>query len=84
MTRRPWRSIVLAAAAASLVACSSESSETTAGEIAKCRDPRPQLCTADYNPVCGVRGDGTEKTYSNACSACADPAVTGHRPGACE
>jgi hypothetical protein len=42
------------------------------------------VCTAHYDPVCGALGDGTYKTYSNACSACSDAAVTGHRPGACE
>jgi hypothetical protein len=49
-----------------------------------CEEPRPQVCTAHYDPVCGALGDGTYKTYSNACSACSDAAVTGHRPGACE
>ena len=49
----------------------------------KCTDPRPQVCTANYVPVCGVRSDQTTKTYSNGCSACSDPDVVGHNPGAC-
>ncbi len=49
-----------------------------------CEEPRPQICTAHYDPVCGLLGDGTYKTYSNACSACSDAAVSGHHPGACE
>lgn len=49
-----------------------------------CTDPRPEMCTMDYTPVCGRRGDGTEKTYSNGCSACSDKAVVSYRPGACE
>lgn len=53
-------------------------------ELIVCVDPRPQICTAHYDPVCGRDGDGEYKTYANACSACSDGAVSGHRPGACE
>ena len=37
-----------------------------------CEDPRPQVCTMDYRPVCGTLKDGSSKTYSNGCGACAD------------
>ncbi|MDP1748106.1 MAG: hypothetical protein Q8L22_01510 [Reyranella sp.] len=48
-----------------------------------CADPRPQMCTRDYRPACGVRRDGSRKTYGNACSACADPDVVTQGAGAC-
>jgi tetratricopeptide (TPR) repeat protein len=48
-----------------------------------CADPRPQMCTRDYRPACGLRKDGSRKTYGNACSACADPDVTTQAAGAC-
>ncbi len=59
-----------------------------------CKDPRPEVCTRDYRPVCAQRDtgvrcvttpcDSTEwVTYSNACTACSDPKVLGSRAGAC-
>ena len=49
-----------------------------------CTDPRPEVCTMDYNPVCATLADGSTATYPNGCGACADVAVVSHRPGACE
>jgi hypothetical protein len=48
-----------------------------------CADPRPQMCTRDYRPACGVRRDGSRKTYGNACTACADSEVVTQAAGAC-
>lgn len=48
-----------------------------------CTDPRPEACTMDYRPVCATLGDGSEKTYSNGCSACSDPQVGHYREGEC-
>ena len=48
-----------------------------------CIDPRPQVCTMNYLPVCGILEDNSKKTYSNACSACSDGNVVGYNKGAC-
>jgi hypothetical protein len=48
-----------------------------------CADPRPLMCTRDYRPACGIRRDGSRKTYGNACSACADADVVTQGAGAC-
>ena len=48
-----------------------------------CQDPRPEICTMDYNPVCGFADDMIGKTYSNACSACSDQSVNGYTYGEC-
>ena len=53
-------------------------------EMVACKQPRPQVCTQDYRPVCALLQDGGFKTYSNGCNACSDPAVSGYREGACE
>jgi len=61
----------------------------------ECTEPRPQVCTREYRPVCARRDTGVRcfttpcpatelKTYGNACSACGDPKVYGYVPGACE
>ncbi len=48
-----------------------------------CADPRPQMCTRDYRPACGLRRDGTRSTYGNACTACSDQQVVTQAAGAC-
>jgi hypothetical protein len=44
---------------------------------------RPQLCTMDFRPVCGHLAAGARRTYSNACSACSQPAVDSYTDGEC-
>jgi hypothetical protein len=60
-----------------------------------CEDSRPEICTMDYNPVCGylanpqqceefwVNNQPCTKTYSNGCSACSDTAVIYWLEGEC-
>lgn len=47
-----------------------------------CEEPRPQLCTMEYLPVCGESREG-ERGYANGCSACSDPLVSRYHPGEC-
>jgi len=48
-----------------------------------CTDPRPQLCTMDYRPVCAKKSDGTYRTYANGCGACSDSDVVEYLAGEC-
>lgn len=82
---------------ASLSACASPSipeEDKRTPELTFCLEQRPQVCTMDYRPVCATRDTGVrcvttpcpsseQKTYSNACSACADAKVIGHIPDEC-
>jgi len=49
-----------------------------------CTDPRPEMCTKEYNPVCGENKDGERVTQSTGCTACANPSIVGYWPGSCE
>lgn len=60
-----------------------EDASATSG-ITACKEPRPQICTAHYDPVCGLHENGDFKSHANACSACSVASVSGYRPGACE
>jgi len=42
---------------------------------ASCLEPRPDMCTMDYQPVCGFNVDNGSKTFSNGCAACSDRSV---------
>jgi hypothetical protein len=59
-----------------------------------CTDPRPQVCTMIYAPVCATRDTGVrcitapcpseEKvTKSSDCNACSDPKVISYVKGEC-
>lgn len=68
----------------------------TAQLTSTCTDPRSQVCTMDFNPVCALRDTGVRcvkepcdeatewKTFANGCTACGDEKVFGHVEGACE
>lgn len=48
-----------------------------------CSEPRPQVCTMEYNPVCATRNAGGTKQYASGCNACADDAVSNYIAGPC-
>ena len=52
-------------------------------DIVICQQPRPQICTREYNPVCATLKDGSLRTGATGCSACADPDVVSYTRGAC-
>lgn len=51
--------------------------------VTRCAEPRPQVCTMEYDPVCGYRLAGDRALYSSPCNACADGAVAAYVPGQC-
>lgn len=95
--RSAWIGVALLATACAAAPPATEPPATgsaPSAELVTCEEPRPEVCTRDYRPVCGARDTGircittpcpsTEwKTYGNACTACSDPKVAGHRPGEC-
>jgi len=86
--------ILILAGCLLLVSCTTHRIEQIPLNAVQCTDPRPQICTMDYTPVCATRDNVTRcaktpcestetATYANACTACADPAVMYHLPAAC-
>ena len=63
---------------------STEKVKNTEAKITVCTEPRPQICTREYLPVCAIKKDGAEKTYATGCTACSDKQVVSYREGACE
>lgn len=52
-------------------------------DLTHCPEPRPELCSQQYTPVCAQKSDGTFANYPNGCTACTDPAVVSYRDGDC-
>ena len=73
-----------------LGSCATPTGSETPTNAVQCIEPRPQVCTMDYTPVCAKRCANTScesvemRTFANACTACADPLVVYQQPGACE
>jgi hypothetical protein len=57
--------------------------EPGALDIILCEEPRPELCTREYKPVCATLKDNSTRTDSTACTSCSDPDVVGYKMGAC-
>jgi len=82
-------------AIALLVGCAGSESEDALARapdsgLRACLDPRPEVCTKQYRPVCGHRcaappcTEADRRSYGNGCDACADASVRAHRPGRCD
>ena len=73
-----------------LISCTNIGCVASSNNISKdnsyilCEDPRPELCTLEYVPVCGKLIDDSLKTYGNRCEACADKKVIGYKPEPCQ
>ena len=63
-------------------------------EPVMCKDPRPEVCTMIYDPVCATRDTGVrcittpcpsseQVTKSSSCNACSDPKVISWVKGEC-
>ena len=52
-------------------------------DMTLCTNPRPEVCTMEYAPVCGYTDSG-QKTYASGCTACSDKSVNGYTEGECE
>jgi hypothetical protein len=64
-----------------LSACASQPEATTA--TTACAEPRPLVCTMEFQPTCAVLAAGGSKEFASPCTACADTAVTGYATGPC-
>ncbi len=50
----------------------------------RCTEPRPEICTQEYLPVCAKLKNGAKQTYAPGCVACSDADVVSYRPDPCE
>lgn len=75
------RGIVAIAAVSVLAACSG--SPPAPDPVTQCNEPRPQVCTMEYNPVCATLLNGGTKQYASPCNACAHDTVASYLADVC-
>ena len=80
-----YGSLILTGTLVFFAACSTAdvSGQKEEAPMNQCKDPRPQMCTMDYRPVCGISKDGSKKSYSNGCMACSNLKVVEYYHGTC-
>jgi len=88
-----WRTLVFFIFAISINSCTTKPKSPPT--FIQCPEQRAQMCTREFMPVCATRDTGVrcvtapcpsseQKTYGNACTACADEKVIGYIANACE
>lgn len=83
-TRWPAVAVLLSATTACAAPSPAEPETSTGSDLVTCAEPRPEVCTMQYEPVCARLGDGEGaewKTYPSGCTACGDAEVSAYRPG---
>lgn len=90
------KSLVLGSLITLLAACAAGPSQAPENSgFASCPEPRPEMCTQEYRPVCGHIDTQLacasppcslvkHRSYSNPCQACSDPSVMAYELGSCE
>jgi len=81
----PGRANRLACMALVLTVAGCASQDQSSGETAvvACPETRPQVCTLEYAPTCGIDADGQRLGFASPCNACATEGIVGYEPGSC-
>jgi len=77
------RPVIIIAGIILAAGCGGGTSGGSNGELVACEDPRPEICTLEFAPVCGRFGSGRAFTFANACNACSVAGVTAYSSGEC-
>ena len=88
MMRSVHRLLLTLSACVWMTACQSVAAPVTPPThppLKMCQAPRPDVCTMQYEPVCGYGSDYRRLgTYGNGCGACGQAEVMGYTEGDCE
>lgn len=75
------KAIIISALSLAIIVVVSGCVNTTKN-ICTDEEKQAEICTLEYDPVCGFKTDGTSETYGNKCGACSDQ-VDYWEPGEC-